>query len=301
MTTQIQTHPSPVATPSLRSAARYVAYPALLGSVLGVAGWAIVTAQNLPLVGMLTMFASIAILIGFEYLIPFERRWLPNKGEWLRDGIYFGLNGAVDALAQIGIAAIAIVVAPYFDWGAAELPLLVAIPLAIAIADLAGYWVHRKSHDIPWLWKVHGVHHAPTKVNTFNNNTAHFLNITFSTTAKTLPLLVLGFGPEAVFVAGLFLTVQSFAVHANADFRLGALNWLIMGPEHHRLHHSTVIAEAGNHATGLTLWDVVFGTFTWRPGRTPSGVGTVDPNEFPEPNRIIANALVPFTAKKVEA
>ncbi|MEQ9500321.1 MAG: sterol desaturase family protein [Deltaproteobacteria bacterium] len=298
MTTEIQLSPAPLTTPSLRNLARYTAYPALLTGVLGVAAWAIATDQNLSLVATLALFATITLLVLFERLIPYDLDWQPSLREWMRDGIYFGLNGAVDAITQVGVAALAIWVAPYLDWGASNLPIVFAAPLAIVIADLAGYWLHRKSHDIPWLWRIHGVHHAPTKVNAFNNNTVHFLNVAFSTAAKTLPLLVLGFAAEAVFVAALFLTVQSFAVHANADFRLGALNWLVMGPEHHRLHHSTVLEEAGNHATGITLWDVVFGTFTWRPGRTPFAVGTVDPDEFPSPNQIIANALVPFVSTR---
>ncbi|MCA9666664.1 MAG: sterol desaturase family protein [Myxococcales bacterium] len=270
------------------------AYPTLLATVLGVAVWAVRSGQNLALVALLALFASIGVLLLLERLIPFKDEWHADAKGWLRDGIYFGLNGAVDAATKVGVTALAVLVAPHLDWGAARLPLWLAAPLAILVADFFGYWLHRKSHDIEWLWRVHGVHHAPTQVNTFNNNTAHFLNIVFSTTAKWLPILLLGFSAEAVFIAGLFLTVQSFGVHANADLRLGPLNWIIMGPEHHRLHHSTVIAEAGNHATGITLWDLVFGTFTWRPGRVPTAVGTYDPQAFPAPDRIVQNVLLPF-------
>ena len=49
-----------------------------------------------------------------------------------------------------------------------------------------------------------------------------------------------------------------------------------MGPAHHRLHHSTVIEEAGNFASAITLWDIAFGTY---PNRVH---GTNNPYASPE-------------------
>ena len=112
--------------------------------------------------------------------------------------------------------------------------------------------------------------------------------------------MLLGFSEEAVFAATLFLSLQTFAVHVNADVKLGFLNHLIMGPEHHRLHHSVDIDEAGNHASALTLWDRVFGTFTWKEGRTPEAVGIGAGVEFPEPNDIIDNQLFPFCLERAQ-
>ncbi len=34
--------------------------------------------------------------------------------------------------------------------------------LVFVLADVAGYAVHRAMHRVPFLWRFHAVHHAPT-------------------------------------------------------------------------------------------------------------------------------------------
>ena len=174
-----------------------------------------------------------------------------------------------------------------------SLHLAIALPLAILIADFGGYWMHRWGH-LGWLWKVHGVHHAPDKVNTWNNNTIHFVNSIYGGLAKTLPLALLGFDPTVIIIAAYASTIQSYAVHANIDVDLGWLGYLIMGPVHHRLHHSTVLEEAGNFASATTVWDIAFGTFVYEPGRAPAEIGIVEPEKFPAPLDVVRNQLHPF-------
>jgi len=137
----------------------------------------------------------------------------------------------MDAIVKLGIA---FAVAAIGVWDNA-LSFGVALPVAILIAELGGYWMHRWGH-LGWLWTVHGVHHTPGKVNTWNNNTIHFVNSTYSGVAKTLPLALLGFDPAVIVIAAYVTTIQSYAVHANIDVELGWLGYLIMGPAHHRLH-----------------------------------------------------------------
>jgi len=95
-------------------------------------------------------------------------------------------------------------------------------------------------------------------------------------------------------IAAYVLTLQSFAVHANVQVALGKLNYLLMTPVHHRLHHSTKLEEAGNFASATTLWDMLFGTFVYEPGLEPARVGVVNPETFPVPTNIVRNQLHPF-------
>ena len=236
----ITTHSSlslPITTgaPS-RTLARYLTYPALLAANAGLVGWAAATGAPLQAVTTVGLLATIVTLFVLEWAMPHERAWHPNRKEALRDFFYFGLNGAMDAFVKLGVG---FAVAAFGSWDNA-LHLGVALPLAILIADFGGYWLHRWGHH-GWLWKVHGVHHTPDKVNTWNNNTIHFLNSIYSGLAKTLPLALLGFDPVVIVIAAYVTTIQSFAVHANIDVDLGWLGYLIMGPAHHRLHHSTVM------------------------------------------------------------
>ncbi|MCG8557982.1 MAG: sterol desaturase family protein [Proteobacteria bacterium] len=296
--TQTQSAPLPYATaPSatkpeangLRRALRWLAYPSLLLANAGLMVWAAANELPFAAVAMPGLLASLVALFVLERIQPHRRTWHPNRKEALRDLFYFGMNGGLDALAKMGTA---FAVATLGSWHNG-LGLWAALPLAIVIGDFAGYWLHRFGHR-GWLWKVHGVHHTPDKVNTWNNNTVHFLNTLYSGLGKTLPLLLLGFSPEVIVLAAYVLTLQSFAVHANVDVELGWLGYVVMAPAHHRLHHSTKLEEAGNFASAITLWDLAFGTFVYGRAREPMQVGVTDPTSFPSSNSVIQNQLHPF-------
>ena len=289
----ITTHSSlslPITTATLgRTLARYLTYPAVLAANAGLVAWAVAAGAPLQAVTTAGLLATIVTLFVLEWVMPYEREWHPNRREALRDFFYFGLNGAMDAIVKLGVA---FAVAAVGAWDN-TLPFVVALPVAILIADLGGYWLHRWGH-LGWLWKVHGVHHTPNKVNTWNNNTIHFLNSIYSGLAKTLPLALFGFDPAVIIIAAYVTTIQSYAVHANIDVELGWLGYLIMGPAHHRLHHSTVMEEAGNFASAITVWDIAFGSFVYGPNRAPEEVGVVKPETFPSPMNVLRNQLHPF-------
>ncbi len=289
----ISTHSSfslPVdANVGIRTLARHLTYPLLLAANSALVTWAVVTDASLEAVTLAGLLGTIVALFVLEWAMPYEREWHPDGKEALRDLFYFGLNGGMDAIVKLGIA---FAVAAIGVWDNA-LSFGVALPVAILIADLGGYWMHRWGH-LGWLWKVHGVHHTPDKVNTWNNNTIHFVNSIYSGVAKTLPLALLGFDPAIIVIAAYVTTVQSYAVHANIDVELGWLGYLIMGPAHHRLHHSTNIQEAGNFASAITLWDIAFGTLVYAPRLAPEAVGVADPETFPSPLNVFRNQLHPF-------
>lgn len=272
-----------------RKAVRYLTYPAILAANAALVGWAVATGAPLEGVTTVGLLFTLTVLLVLEWVMPYETEWHPNWKEALRDFFYFGLNGAMDAVVKLGVA---FGVAAIGTWDN-SLPFAAALPAAILVADLGGYWLHRWGHH-GWLWKVHGVHHTPDKVNTWNNNTIHFVNSIYSGLAKTLPLALLGFEPTVIVIAAYVGTIQSFAVHANIDVELGRLGYFIMGPAHHRLHHSTVVEEAGNFASATTIWDLVFGTFVYEPGRAPAGIGVVKPESFPHPLNVVRNQLHPF-------
>jgi sterol desaturase/sphingolipid hydroxylase (fatty acid hydroxylase superfamily) len=201
-------------------------------------------------------------------------------------------NGLLDKAGML----LAILIAVQF--GRPEQPeqplaTLLAIPLAIVISELFAYWFHRLSHRQPWLWKIHGIHHTPSKVNLVNTNTIHFLDMLLTSLFSALPLVVLGFSDETMAIA-LFITgVQNFIVHTNANIRPGGFCRLLMGPAHHRLHHSTITSEAQNYGTTIALWDQAFGTSVL-PDRTAGAVGIAEPNAFPSPAIPLQCQLFPF-------
>ncbi|MBP2477891.1 sterol desaturase/sphingolipid hydroxylase (fatty acid hydroxylase superfamily) [Crossiella equi] len=273
-----------------------LAYPILLLAVVGTATAAIAGGWELGQVNFAFLLGTIGYLALLERLIPYQRAWHPTRKEWGWYGIYFIITVLGGAIASLIVSAI-------LDWVATAdpaLPLWAEIPLALLLGSLASYAVHRAGHTNNFLWRLHGVHHVPEKVNVANNGVGHIVDVVFAQGVTQLSLALVGFSRESVFAVGLFVIAQGYFVHANIDVRIGWLNHVFGSPEQHRLHHSVNLRQAGHYSGDLSVWDHVFGSFTWKPGREPDGVGLHDPTSFPDTGRVLASQLQPWWRKARE-
>ncbi|HEX3480891.1 MAG TPA: sterol desaturase family protein [Kofleriaceae bacterium] len=278
------------AIPALRPALRHTAHPVLLLAAAATVAVAIRTEAWFPLVNFGFAVFAFGYLAVLERIIPYDRTWHPARWEWRRDGMYCALALVGGGLARGGILSLGSVVAPPH----ARLPLGVEIAVAVGVMSLCSYGYHRLSHRVPWLWKMHGVHHAPHKINVANHHVHQFLDAALHLVVSHLPLVLLGLSQPAVFAAIVFRVAQSYGAHANIDVALGWLNYLVVGPEPHRLHHSPEPHELGHYALDLPVWDLAFGSFTWKPARAPRRVGLRHPASFPTPRSILVNQLFAF-------
>ncbi|MFJ2022274.1 sterol desaturase family protein [Streptomyces sp. NPDC087897] len=269
---------------------RLTAYPLLLLAVVLVAGSALRLRWDPAWVSPLFLIGVISYLALLERLIPHDPTWHPDAGEWRWYGIWFLLTMAGSGLAQLLVAVAVGLISPPEP----TRHLGIEIPGALLTGSLAGYLVHRLGHRNALLWRLHGVHHVPEKVNVANNGVNHVLDIVLAQGLVQLTLALVGFSRPAVLVAGLFVAAQGYFVHANIDVRIGPLNHLLASPEQHRLHHSTDLSEAGHYGSDLACWDHLFGSFTWYPGREPTSVGLHDPTSFPGTGEILAALLHPW-------
>ncbi|MEE1746215.1 MULTISPECIES: sterol desaturase family protein [unclassified Streptomyces] len=270
------------------------AYPFLLASTVLVAAVALWFDWDPDRVSPLFLLGVISYLTALERLIPHRRSWHPNAGEWRWYGVYFVLTMAASAFAQYLVSAVVTVVSPHEP----TFNLWVEMPAALLTGSLASYLVHRLGHTNAILWRVHGVHHVPEKVNVANNGVNHVLDIVLAQGTVQLALALVGFSRDSVFVVGLFVAAQGYFVHANIDVRIGRLNHVLASPEQHRLHHSTDLSEAGHYGSDLSIWDHFFGSYTWRPGREPVAVGLGDPASFPPTGEIVSSFLHPLRRAK---
>ncbi|MER5778069.1 sterol desaturase family protein [Streptomyces sp. NPDC002039] len=277
-----------------RSTARDVlavaAQPVLLLAAVGVFALTEWRGWEPGMATFLFQFAVLGLLVVLEFLIPYNPSWRPDRREWGYYGVYYVLTAIGGALGQnLVLLAVGAVATSY-----PLLPLWAEIPPALLLGSLASYGVHRAGHTYAWLWRLHGVHHVPGKVNVANNGVNHVADVVISQGFVQLALALVGFSERAVFGVGLFVVAQGYFVHANIRVRLGPFNHVLVGPEQHRLHHSTDLAEAGHYGSDLSVWDRLFGTFTWRPGREPAAVGLPDPRAFPATARILTTLAHPW-------
>jgi len=233
------------------------------------------------------LFASyLAVLLGtlgvilHESFNPARNEWRPKAEDLIPDGMFL-------IIVQVGIPAVLKVLVPAaiitfagssvftaLNFWPHEWLLLGQIALMLLVAEFFRYWIHRLMHEFNPLWKFHAVHHASDKLYTMNVGRFHPLDKTIQFLGDSLPFLLLGVGPEIFAAYFVFYAVNGFYQHSNADVRLGFLNWIVAGPELHRWHHSTVIAEGhANYGNNLIVWDACFGTRLLPKERTVSEVG----------------------------
>jgi sterol desaturase/sphingolipid hydroxylase (fatty acid hydroxylase superfamily) len=271
----------------LRSYAIYFFMVASLGCVSALA------IKNHWPYGLTTFLSLLSFQLFFiilERIIPYEKEWHPTGKEWLRDATYFGLVCCAGAYGQGLVASIATHIASTSH----HLNLMLEIPLALMLSSLASYSFHLLGHVNKFFWQAHGIHHTPTKVNVANNGVTHFIDVIVRAIVSQVPLFLLNFSAESMFISLAFTAMQGYFIHANVNMKMGPLNYLIATPESHRLHHSLDLAEAQNYGTATMLWDIVFGTFTWMENRVPLGLGIQNRHEFPATAAIHKNIVHPF-------
>ena len=149
-----------------------------------------------------------------------------------------------------------------FPWFAVHWPQLASWTAVFLLVDLCYYWLHRLSHEVNILWAGHVVHHSSEEYNltvALRQSSLHGL----FTWIFYMPLALLGV-PWVMFIVshGLNLIYQ-FWIHTREIGHLGALEWLLNTPSHHRVHHGVNPKyQDRNYAGVLITWDRLFGSFT---------------------------------------
>jgi sterol desaturase/sphingolipid hydroxylase (fatty acid hydroxylase superfamily) len=220
-------------------------------------------------------YAAIAVgilmIVTLEWVLPFRRAWRPSLKDRKTDVVYL-------ALVQIALPSALSIAAVTWAAGRVGMPLWPrGLPVAaqflimLTLADFLRYGLHAACHRFEPLWRIHAVHHAPTKLYAQNVGRFHPVERTLQFALETLPFVALGVDPQVLSLYAVFHSLHGFFQHANVDVRLGLLNFVVSGPELHRWHHSERPSESNhNYANHLAVWDLLFGTFflprTWHVG-----------------------------------
>lgn len=220
----------------------------------------------------LTIFAGVfAVLAGLEVVAPWRaaqrrgERWPGNLG-------LIVVDAAVVRLAFPLSAAGVALLAEAEGWGLFNLmvaPGWLALPLGIVLLDLVIYAQHVLFHHVPWLWRLHRVHHADTVLDVSTGLRFHPIEILISMTIKIAAVLLLGVPALAVVAFEVILNATAMFNHANIHLpaRVDRLvRLVIVTPDMHRVHHSVLRAETdSNYGFNLPWWDWLFGTYRAEP------------------------------------
>lgn len=222
------------------------------------------------------------LLIGAEALAARRAgRRTPSLRCSLSNAACGGLDEIATILAVGGFAAL-------YGWLEGTLGILDVPPSSpwswlalVVLADLSYYARHRASHRVAVLWAAHVVHHQSPEYN-LTVSLRQGIAATWVAWAFYLPLALLGF-PFAMFAAveGAYQVYQ-FLVHTPLVGRLGPLEWLLITPSLHRVHHGSAPHHVDRNFGGLfNLWDRLFGTLQPEDAEPTYGIGGGMPRDNP--------------------
>jgi len=230
-----------------------------------------------PIVGVILLFV---LVVPFEKLFPRHRQRLRRPG--LGTDLVYGLAGRGLAVAGLVVGAVIGVLSLLWVPGLLLRPVVGLLPgplkvgVAFVLFDLLVYWAHRWSHEVPFLWRFHVIHHSSKQMDWVSGVRAHPLDGIVVAPVFVF-LVAAGFNPK---LSGAFVIVQlvvGLFLHANVRWRWRPLHRVVITPEFHHWHHADEIdAHYTNYSTFLPVWDLMFGTYFMPAVRRPQVYGAVD-------------------------
>ncbi len=164
--------------------------------------------------------------------------------------------------------------------------------LIMFVTDLAQYWVHRAFHQVPLLWRFHRIHHSVEVMDWLAGSRLHILDVLVTRSISLMPMVLLGFSPEAINIYLPILALQSVFIHCNLKFEFASLQRIVTTPKYHHWHHTS---DPGcidrNFAVSLPVLDVMFGTYYSPPGEWPKQYGSTGPKIHPN---YFVHLITPF-------
>ena len=132
--------------------------------------------------------------------------------------------------------------------------------VAFVAYDFCYYWKHRLGHEWRIMWASHVAHHQSEE---FNLSTAlrqsgtDYIGFLFY-----VPLYLAGVPAATVITVGSLNLIYQFWVHTEHIRRLGPLEWILVTPSNHRVHHARNDRYLDRNYGGVfILWDRLFGTY----------------------------------------
>jgi sterol desaturase/sphingolipid hydroxylase (fatty acid hydroxylase superfamily) len=164
-----------------------------------------------------------------------------------------------------------------------------AFGLSFVALDFIVYLQHVLFHAVPALWRLHMVHHADLDFDLTTGNRFHPLEIVLSMLVKGAAIAAVGPPVLSVLAFEVILNATAMFNHANVKMPLPvdrALRCLVVTPDMHRVHHSTLPFETNsNFGFNLPWWDRLLGTYRAQPraGHTEMKIGL---RQFRDPDRL---------------
>ncbi|AZQ57516.1 sterol desaturase family protein [Maribacter sp. MJ134] len=150
--------------------------------------------------------------------------------------------------------------------------------IAFIAIDFAGYWNHRLSHKINFFWNQHVIHHSSEEFNLACALRQSISNLLGYFPFLLIPAALLGIPNEVIAILAPVHLFAQFWYHTQHIGKLGFLEYIIVTPSQHRVHHA-INPEYIDKNLGqlLCVWDRLFGTFQEELDEVPPQYGILKP------------------------
>ncbi|MGC6421454.1 MAG: sterol desaturase family protein [Flavobacteriaceae bacterium] len=152
--------------------------------------------------------------------------------------------------------------------------------VAFICIDFAAYWGHRLNHHVNLFWNQHVIHHSSEEFNLACALRQSISNIVGYNALFLIPAALVGVPSEVINVLAPIHLFGQFWYHTRHIGKLGWLEYLLVTPSQHRVHHAiNPIYLDKNLAAIFCVWDRLFGTFQEELETEPPVYGTLKPTQ----------------------
>jgi sterol desaturase/sphingolipid hydroxylase (fatty acid hydroxylase superfamily) len=239
----------------------------------------------------------------FLHLRPLKRkgRWLPN----------FSMTTIV-IVTLMAMPMSFFSIARYAEvkqWGLLnniQLNWIIEALMTLLLRGFISFFTHYLNHKIPFLWRIHRVHHLDTELDVSTNVRFHPLEFIVNIFIGAPIILVFGFPVWVLMFYELIDVVITLFSHANVSLPRkleNALRYIIVTPDLHRVHHSSYQPETdSNFSATFPIWDIIFGTYktTLRVPQKEMEIGLKEVRDE-RTNNVIWLLLSPFKSFKTKS
>jgi sterol desaturase/sphingolipid hydroxylase (fatty acid hydroxylase superfamily) len=148
------------------------------------------------------------------------------------------------------------------------LPTWLSAILGLMLLDFLSAWLpHWVQHRVPWLWRLHLIHHTDLHVDATTANRHHPGESVVRFAFTLWAVLLLGTPMWLVVLYQSLSVLLSQFNHANIRLPLAVdrlISWVIVSPDMHKVHHHYRLPYTDrNYGNIFSIWDRLLGTMAW--------------------------------------
>ncbi len=241
-------------------------------------------------------------MASWELLAPRRPLSTAKLGRWAANLSIVALDSIIIRLIFAAGVVGAALVAAERGWGILNhltWPLWLEFVLTIVVLDFVLYVQHVMFHAVPLFWRFHMMHHADLDCDVTTGLRFHPVEVVLSMGIKLGAVVLIGAAPASVLLFEILLNATSMFNHSNVWMPVAVdrvLRWVLVTPDMHRIHHSTVPMETNsNFGFNLPWWDRLLGTYRYEPIHGHIGM-MIGLEQFRDPRRLtlLGMLLLPF-------